>query len=932
MAALPGSGQISFGDIATNHGIASSNVSLKTESEALASGSVVDGSELQTTARYNLKAAPYAISEFYDADFENSQFDTVVAKYGTTTELEGFVEGETARIYVDVNQQINNTIRGGLKLKTDDSIAVVEDVGTNLAADTHYVNVTVPPGDSLVEKYYAFADVASSFKSAVGGVNLDHYDAIGAVTITDPSDSTVAASSTTRDITHARSIGDTSDLTSYAWVFATTTAGDDGGNPSPTTSASSTPTVTYTGPGTYTTNLTVYGQPTNARNSTTAAQVSHRIDYTKQITIDNPSNVNQGTSYNITGNHKGYSSGIEVDEIKASDSSVLSSNDDSADSRVVSSNGDYSRAITPSTSAGNNTLSVKAKAHGGGVTATSNAFNIFPLLTTSKNTINPTTQTIFSTTRNTDTGTYPTTFTFSSPGTRTDNITTRTYSEGSSYFNLTGDTTPSSQTGTQPGVVALTSVTSGENVTYTVTSTVAAGDSAVDQSTATTCAVTVNYSKELYSVSSVAVGGTYDTVNDSLTFSFSWQGFELGSTRYELMESSDGTTQRGSDLDKTDITGGTVRSAQASGNVALTSQVSVANGFSYTTGGSYKIKISLYSDGSQSTLVASALTSTFTTYSVTDFTSQIKGLAQDGEFIGWESKLLAAEQYGSEVTYNTAVGSGALYALNTNVGSKISNDSDLGGTYDFNQESGENFYHIGGSIYEIGSDGIIDDPITDGTPATPASITVTSGSASDTTWDIAVAGETYVARLVRIYYGTSQGSTSNNVTVNTSEQDASETMTTSALDVSSFADGDVYFSARFENDAENGATLSPDIAHAVASTAASWTSVFPNFTMEDAAFETVTSEVDLYLNNGSGTTRVHRTTSSAGITFAYKTSSGDPYSAYTTDVTFSFTSGTLYIKFYKSLPKMGSASDTFRFTNDGVSVDRVVTYEVTDEP
>mgnify|MGYP000941724752 CR=1 FL=1 len=225
MAALPSSGQIHFSDVATNHGIASSNVSLKTESEALASGSVVDGSESQTTARYNLIAAPYSISELFDADFPNSQFDTVVAKYGTTEELEGFREGETARIYVDVNQQINNTIRGGLKLKTDDSIAVVEDVGTNLAINTHYVNVTVPPGDSLVEKYYAFADVASSFKSAVGGVNLDHYDAIGAVTITDPSDSTVAASSTTRDITHARSIGDTSDLTSYAWVFATTTAG-----------------------------------------------------------------------------------------------------------------------------------------------------------------------------------------------------------------------------------------------------------------------------------------------------------------------------------------------------------------------------------------------------------------------------------------------------------------------------------------------------------------------------------------------------------------------------------------------------------------------------------------------------------------------------------------------------------------------------------
>jgi hypothetical protein len=101
--------------------------------------------------------------------------------------------------------------------------------------------------------------------------------------------------------------------------------------------------------------------------------------------------------------------------------------------------------------------------------------------------------------------------------------------------------------------------------------------------------------------------------------------------------------------------------------------------------------------------------------------------------------------------------------------------------------------------------------------------------------------------------------------------------------------------------------------------------------MEGLPFGTVTAEKTLVLSNGSGTTRVQRTTSS-GITFAYKTSAGASYSAYTTDVTFSFTSGTLYIKFYKSLPKLGSASDTFRFTNAGVYVDRVVTYEVADEP
>ena len=73
MAALPGSGQLSLDDIIKNRtGGAGTNVSLKDESEAFASGSIVAGSGDQTSARYALDADPYAISEFYAADYPSA--------------------------------------------------------------------------------------------------------------------------------------------------------------------------------------------------------------------------------------------------------------------------------------------------------------------------------------------------------------------------------------------------------------------------------------------------------------------------------------------------------------------------------------------------------------------------------------------------------------------------------------------------------------------------------------------------------------------------------------------------------------------------------------------------------------------------------------------------------------------------------------------
>ena len=70
MANLPSSGQISLSDIRNNRaGSTGNNISLKSESELFASGSTVAGSSVQTTARKNLESSPFAMSEFFNSDF-----------------------------------------------------------------------------------------------------------------------------------------------------------------------------------------------------------------------------------------------------------------------------------------------------------------------------------------------------------------------------------------------------------------------------------------------------------------------------------------------------------------------------------------------------------------------------------------------------------------------------------------------------------------------------------------------------------------------------------------------------------------------------------------------------------------------------------------------------------------------------------------------
>ena len=387
--ALPSSGQIHFGALADNRDSASrSDVAMSAYAQVFASGSAVgdvDGNSTanQTADRNALNSAPYALSEFYDAEYVNEFYDTVVAQLndGTVVTSNGYVDGESARISFNVNDAtLGNSYTVGLKNATTNAV-IVDETATKTGTGTKTINFTAPSIDAENNFYYPF--VSTGTYENADGDNINHYDAIGAVSITDPSDTTVAASNTTHQITHARSIGDTSSLTAYAWTFATVTAGDDGGNPNPTSATTSTPTVTYTGPGTYTANLTVYGGPSNARNNTAASQVTHTIEYTDSITAnDQSTGKNEGATITCVGTHKGIAGGIKIGYVNVNDTGTFLASDtsDSTDSRFQASD-PISKGVTAA-SLGASTISCKIRAEDRAASSTydlsDNAFNVYP--------------------------------------------------------------------------------------------------------------------------------------------------------------------------------------------------------------------------------------------------------------------------------------------------------------------------------------------------------------------------------------------------------------------------------------------------------------------------------------------------------------------------------------------------------------------------
>ena len=134
MAALTDSGELSLDDIIKNRtSAAGTNVSLKDNSILFASGSEADD-------RGTLNQEPYSLSEFYDANYP-AYFDTVVAKVSTTDVTNnGYVDGETGRIYFTVQTSDpagTQTYTAGLKY-ADHSVATSA-TNTDQTTGTRYI-------------------------------------------------------------------------------------------------------------------------------------------------------------------------------------------------------------------------------------------------------------------------------------------------------------------------------------------------------------------------------------------------------------------------------------------------------------------------------------------------------------------------------------------------------------------------------------------------------------------------------------------------------------------------------------------------------------------------------------------------------------------------------------------------------------------------
>ena len=99
MSNLPSSGEISLDDVIKNRtGGAGTDVSLKDESQTFASGSEVAGSPEKTTARFNLIAAPFALSELYNADFVSDIFSNITITTAGGGSDKNTVDGEDLTI------------------------------------------------------------------------------------------------------------------------------------------------------------------------------------------------------------------------------------------------------------------------------------------------------------------------------------------------------------------------------------------------------------------------------------------------------------------------------------------------------------------------------------------------------------------------------------------------------------------------------------------------------------------------------------------------------------------------------------------------------------------------------------------------------------------------------------------------------------------
>jgi hypothetical protein len=791
MANLTSSGEISLGDIRTNRaGSTGTDISLKTESETFASGSIVDGSGAQTTARSNLIAAPYAISEFYDSNFSSDEFSSIVITTPAGTSDFNIVDGENLTVAFDTTQTGTHTVQ---LIDSDNNI---DASGTGTPDGSDNVSVTF---SSL-----ALTDDTYTPRLRLGfltqdGTNINYHDAIASVAVTDPDASstpTVAANTTITAIEHTiSSIGNSNAIDHYNWTFAKED-GDSGGlnagegsyanSVSLTATSDASPSINYKGPGRFSINLRVDGNPTQARNSATATEVEHEIHYSKAVSIGNPSDVNSGATINTAVTHQGFSSGVDVDLIRADNNNVLLQNDHGTNSTITKVTNQNQTFTAPDQA--NNTLSVKVRAFDGSDEAESNAFNIFPLLTTSKNVINlnsdgspSTSRTIYSTDNNNNTGDYPTSFVIASPSNRTDNVTQGTYTEhadSSGVIGLSGDLTPSSQTATQPTVTA-TDQAGDATIRYTV-------DGNSSQQTATDGTVSVDYMPRIYSVGTPDIAGN-NTNSNSLTIAYNWQGFAAASARYELFDDEDTSTQVGNDVNHTSPDAGGDQSQNASGDVAFTS---LASTFNAPDADTYVIKVTLFSGASQNGSSISAFSPAFTSVVAISFAL----IGKSGTFVGYDSLLEGAEQASSATATKYRFGS-------ISDGDTIYSNASTTTAFNGNSKA----FNFNGEVFIINGSGVVSSLRSD-TPSTP-SINGTAVSTATDDIEIRITANALVTRTFRVNAQAASGGAALEGTVNADSQGASITQDISLKDDVglTLSAGETYaIKVRAENNHQNG--------------------------------------------------------------------------------------------------------------------------------
>jgi len=392
--ALTSSGQISIGDVANNKSQSLSDVSFKTLSENFADNAAVISGSRST----DLDTAPYSLSEFYAAHYPNTYFDSVTNKLtdgttlGAATTATSYVDSESARIFWKINDNQGGTQSYVVNLiKISDSSTVGTATKDSSATGGTYVYQDVSIGNQTEDlaggAYYSQVKVGS-YQSAQGN-NVDHYNQLGTITIANPGSPshTMTTAASTQAITQAyatssATFGPTA-ITDRAWAFARDGAvpADSTTDPSPTTSDTATQAVTYTGPGVYTATLTVYGQPSNARNNSTAAAISHTIEYADAVTINSISSVNEGSTVTVAGTAKGFSTGVTRGLVASTATTTFiatKSSDDTSDSRYASD----SHTTTFSVPSQTNTTGVYqgrvVDRDAGTVSANTSNFNVYP--------------------------------------------------------------------------------------------------------------------------------------------------------------------------------------------------------------------------------------------------------------------------------------------------------------------------------------------------------------------------------------------------------------------------------------------------------------------------------------------------------------------------------------------------------------------------